>query len=434
MRYAGQVRVELPYGDSVLAANVPDDAVVLRPRPAEPLADPRAAVAHAIASPVAGPPLARLARAGASATIVVSDITRPVPNDLLLPPVLRALQAGGVAAEDITIIIGAGLHRASRPDERQRMLGDAIPARYRVIDHDARDRSTQEFLLRTPRGIDVWVNREYAKADIRILTGFVEPHLFAGYSGGGKAMLPGICGQEAIMANHDATMISHPRATWCTTDGNPIFEEMRDVALRSDPHFTLNVTLDERKRLTGVFAGELVTAHDAAIAQAASQYIVDIPHAFDVVIVTNMGYPADLSLYQAVKGMSVGAQACATGGVVLLVAECREGLGGPEYVELLRSEESPRALLDRLSVPDHATVHDQWQVQVQAMVQARCDVWLYSSLDRTSTAAAHLVHAADLDGAIERILDERRVLLGRDPSVCVMPHGQLTVPRVSAAA
>jgi len=423
------MRVQLPYGDASIDAAVPDDAVVLLPEPVAPLADDRGAVAAAIDRPIQSPPLAAVARNGRKAAIVVSDITRPVPNAVIVPPIAAELEAAGLARSDITIVIGTGLHRPSRPDERKRILGDELLSRYRVADHDARDRSTQSFLMTTPRGVDVWVNSAYMEADIRILTGFVEPHLFAGYSGGGKAMLPGICGAESIMANHDARMIGHPKATWCVTDGNPIFEEMRDVALRTSPLFTLNVTLDERKRITGVFAGEMVAAHEAAVAQAARQAVRRIARPFDIVVATNMGYPADLVLYQAVKGMSVAAQACAPGGTILLVAECREGLGAAEYVDLMHSESSPAALLGRIEHAD-ATIFDQWQVQVQAMIQARCDVWLHSALDRAAVESAHLRYAPDVDETLAAIIAKKRADLGREPSVCVLPYGQLTVPVV----
>jgi lactate racemase len=426
------MKVSLPYGERAIEADVPDTATALYPQRVAALDDPQRAVADAIASPIGGRPLAELARERRSAAIVVSDVTRPVPNAVMLPPMLKAIEGAGIAREAITIVVGTGLHRASRPDELPRILGEDIASTCRVVDHDARDRSTQALLTTTARGAEVWVNRAYLDAELRVLTGFVEPHLFAGYSGGGKAMLPGICGAEAIMANHDAVMIAHPKATWCTTDGNPIFEEMRDVALKSEPSFSLNVTLDERKRITGVFAGEMVAAHEAAMAQAARQYARPISRLFDVVVATNMGYPADLSLYQAVKGMSVAAQACATGGTVLLVAECREGLGGPEYIELMRSESSPAALLGRIDGAREA-VHDQWQVQVQAMVQARCDVWLHSSLDRASVESAHLRYAADVDATLASIIAAKRAELGRAPSVCVLPHGQLTVPRLEHA-
>jgi nickel-dependent lactate racemase len=420
------MNVDLPYGDRTISARVPDDATVLRPAPTPSLLDPAAAVRAAIASPIGSAPLARIARAGQRACIVVSDVTRPVPNAVILPPILETVEAAGVAREDVTILIGTGLHRPSRDDERERIMGADILARYRVVDHDARDASTQAPLDGEdgPR-----LNRAYLDAELRIVIGFVEPHLFAGYSGGGKAVLPGIASARDIMANHDVRMVGHPKATWCVTDGNPIFEQMRDAALRSEPSFAVNVTLDEHKRLTGVFAGELSASHDAAIAQAERQAVRDIPHLFDIVLVTNMGYPADLVVYQSVKGMSVAAQACAPGGAIVLVAECREGVGALEYVEMLRSEASPAALLGRLESA-RETVHDQWQVQVQAMVQARCDVWLHSSLDRATTESAHLRYAGDLDATVASIIDAKRAEMGREPTTCVLPYGQLTVPRV----
>ncbi len=421
------MKVHLPYGERGIDAALPDSATVLLPERTPAFADSLVAVRAAIEAPIAGPPLARIARAGQRAAIVVSDITRPVPNALMLPPILETLEAAGVRPDDISIIIGTGLHRVSRADEHQRILGAEIAARYRIVDHDARDRSTQRFLFTTPRGVEVWVQRDYMDAGLRILTGFVEPHLFAGYSGGGKAMMPGICGAEAIMANHDARMIGHPKATWCSTDGNPIFEEMRDIALKSNPSFTVNVTLDAEKRMTGVFAGELVAAHEAAIAHAAHQAQRPIPHQYDIVLVTNMGYPADLVLYQAVKGISVAAQACAPGGTILLVAECREGVGASEYVAMLHSERSPAALLQHIEHTT-ATAFDQWQIQVQAMVQERCDVWLHSSLDQHMTESAHLSYAPDIEGTLATIIDARRAELGREPTLCVMPYGQLTVP------
>jgi nickel-dependent lactate racemase len=425
------MNVVLPYGEGAIEATIPDDATVLMPAGSSPLQDPDAAVRAAIAAPMGGAPLERAARAGQRACIVVSDITRPVPNQVILPPILEVLERAGISNGEITILVGTGLHRASRADERRRLLGDDILGRYRVVDHDARDRTSHRLL---PAGDDggVWLNRAYLDADVRVVTGFVEPHLFAGYSGGGKAVLPAIAGASDIMRNHDARRIGHPRATWCTTAGNPIFEEMRDVALKTDPALTVNVTLDEQKRITGVYAGELAAAHDAAIEQAARQALRPIAQLFDVVVVTNMGYPADLNLYQCVKGMSVAAQACATGGAILQVAECGEGLGGPEYVDLMRSEASPRALLGRLGRVGHETVHDQWQVQVQAMVQARCDVRLHSKLDRATVESAHLRHAPDVDATLAEIIAQRRAAIGHEPSVCVMPYGQLTVPRLVA--
>src|SRR3990172_7528141 len=262
---------------------------------------------------------------------------------------------------------------------------------------------------------------------VGILPGFVEPHILAGYSGGGKAVLPGVAGADIVMSNHGADMLGHPKATWCVTDGNPVFEEMRDIGLLTRPAFSVFVTLNERREITGVFAGELVAAHEAGIAQAERQYVRRIPHGFDVVVSTNMGYPADLNLYQSVKGMSVAAQAVREGGAIVLAAECRDGLGLAEYTELLTSEALPQALLERIHSPGFAR-YDQWGVQCQAMVQARADVWLYSSMSRETTEAAHLGHVEDIASMVDFLRRRHRDEHGREATIAVLPHGHLTVP------
>jgi nickel-dependent lactate racemase len=232
------------------------------------------------------------------------------------------------------------------------------------------------------------------------------------------------------MSNHGADMIGHPKATWCVAEGNPIFEEMRDIALLTKPSFLLNVTMNAQRELTGVFAGELVAAHEAGIAQAEHQYVRPISYLFDIVVSTNMGYPADLNLYQAVKGMSVGAQAVRAGGAVVLAAECRDGLGLAEYTELLTSEASPRALLERICSPGFAR-YDQWGVQCQAMVQAKADVWLYSSMSWGTTEAAHLNYCEDVSATVEELRRRHLAEHGREPTIAVLPHGHLTVPRLA---
>jgi len=426
------MNVHLAYGEPGLDVELPDSAVVLQPERLAGLPDPKRAVADAIERPLASPPLRDLVRAGDRAAIVVSDITRPVPNRLLLPPLLDVVHAAGVPREQVVIVIGTGMHRASTPDEVERILGPEIAGSYEVVNHDARDESTLSYVATTARGVEVWMNGHYLEAEVRIVTGFVEPHLFAGYSGGGKGILPGVAGAGIVMSNHGADMIGHPKATWCVSEGNPIFEEQRDIALLTRPTFCLNVTLNERREVTGVFAGELVAAHDAGIAQAERQYVKPIDEPFDIVVSTNMGYPADLNLYQSVKGLSVAAQGVREGGTVILVAECRDGLGLAEYTELITSEGSPRALLERISSPGFAR-YDQWGVQCQAIVQAKAGCWLHSSMSRETTEAAHLRYCEDVSATVEALRAQHVAEHGRDPSIGVLPHGQLTVPRVAAA-
>ncbi|MEX2159083.1 MAG: nickel-dependent lactate racemase [Dehalococcoidia bacterium] len=426
------MNVRLAYGEHGLDVELPDGAVVLEPGRTAGIDDPARAVAEAIARPIGSPPLRELARADDTVAIVVSDITRPVPNDILLPPVLATLHEAGIPREHVSIVIGTGMHGVATPDEVDRILGRAIASSYEVVCHDARDRQSMALLTTTARGVDVWMNRRYLEADVRIVTGFIEPHLFAGYSGGGKGVMPGVAGVEIVMSNHGAEMLSHPNATWCITGGNPIFEEQRDIALLTKPLFLLNVTLNERREITGVFAGELAAAHDAGIAQAERQYVRAVPHAFDIVVSTNMGYPADLNLYQSVKGMSVAAQAVRPGGDIILVAECRDGVGMAEYTGLLMSPDlsGPAALLDRIRAPGFACF-DQWQVQVQAMVQAKANVWLHSSLSREATEAAHLRYSEDVASTIAELRARHVRERGGEPSVLALPYGQLTVPRLA---
>jgi nickel-dependent lactate racemase len=419
------MRVDLPFGRELLPVEVPDSATVLLPRTVEPLADETGAVVEALRSPIAGPPLRGRVNAGQRVAIVISDITRPVPNQLLLEPLLAELAQSGIPEHEITIINGTGLHRGNSDAELAEMLGPDIPQRYAIVQHDARDRSTLVEVGRS-KGVPAEFCRAYVETDVRIVVGFVEPHLFAGYSGGPKGIMPGVAGADIVMSNHGAPNLAHPKATWCVMEGNPVAQEMAAVADLLPPDFLLNVTLDSERRLTGVFAGDMYPAHAAAIQQAVSQYQAPIPRPYDVVVVTNMGYPPDTTLYQSVKGMSVAAQGVREGGAILLVAGCEEGIGSRDYEGGLRAAESPTALLDRI-LHTETPRHDQWQIQCQAMVQAKARVLLHAKLTPRQTQDAHLEYAADPSEALRGLVEDARAR-GGEGSVLVMPYGQLTVP------
>jgi nickel-dependent lactate racemase len=422
------MRVSLPFGRGLIDVEAPDGATVLRPNPVPAMSDPGAAIRALLREPTAGPPLRARIGAASSVAIVISDITRPVPNQVLLPPLIDGLHDAGIADDAITIVNGTGLHRPNTDAELREMLGD-LAARYRVVQHDARRGDTLVEVGRSARGVPVELCRDYVEADLRIVTGFVEPHLFAGYSGGAKGVMPGVAGGEIVMSNHGTGNLSHPKARWCVTAGNPVFDEMRAIVDLCPPHFLLNVTLDSERRITGAFAGDWREAHDAAIEQAAKQYRVRVPAPFDVVVVTNMGYPADTNLYQSVKGMSVAAEAVREGGAILLVAACEEGLGSDDYVRFLTSRGSPEALLAGI-LGAETPRHDQWQVQVQAMVQQKASVYLHSRLSREQTESAHLHHSPDPSDTLRQLVAAARAQ-GRPGSVLVMPYGQLTVPTLT---
>ena len=421
-------RVRLPFGRETLGVDLPDQARVLLPAAVEPLPDETEAVLRSLAEPLAGPPLRERLRPGQNVALVISDITRPVPNQTLLTPLIAELREAGIADAGITIVNGTGLHRANTASELEMMLGPEISGRFRIMQHDARDRSTLVEVGRS-RGVPVELCRAYVDTDVRIVTGFVEPHLFAGYSGGAKGVMPGVAGGDIVMSNHGAANLAHPGARWCTADSNPVFEEMQAIVDMCPPDFLLNVTLDSQRRLTGVFAGDWREAHAAAIQQAERQYLVAIERPYDVVVVTNMGYPADTTLYQAVKGMSVAAEAVREGGAIVLVAGCEEGLGSDDYAGYLREGESMASLLE--TICEGKTLrHDQWQIQCQAMVQGKADVYVHSLLTEEQTGAAHVRYCEDVSATVEQLVDAARSQ-GRDGSVLVMPFGQLTVPVIS---
>jgi len=425
------VDIHLDYGKTGLTITLPDDAniTVVSPRYIPPLPDPVQALREALEHPIASPPLRDLVRADDTVAIVFSDITRPTPTHLMLPAVLDAL--AHVPAENIVLCNALGTHRPNTPAELERMLGPDIARRYRIEQNNCFDPSTQVYLGESSKGHPIWINRVYMEASVKILTGFIEPHFFAGFSGGGKAVMPGMAGQATVLGNHDAGMIGNPKATWGVTYGNPIFEEAREVALRTNPTFLLNVTLNRDKQITGVFAGDLVTAHDAGIEFVRKTAMVPVSQPFDIVITTNSGYPLDLNLYQCGKGMSAAEQIVRPGGAIIMVAECCEGI--PDhglFGEMLRAARSPQELFDMvMNAPE--TRQDQWAAQIQARIQLKADVYLYSDyFDDEATREALLLPCHDIPRTVEAL----RAKYGRDARICVLPEGPQTIPYVAEVA
>jgi nickel-dependent lactate racemase len=284
---------------------------------------------------------------------------------------------------------------------------------------------------RTSFGHPAYVNGEYMQASVKILTGFIEPHLFAGFSGGPKAVLPGVAGYDTILANHGWRMIADPGATWGVTEGNPMWEEMREVALMTSPTFILNVALNADKEITGVFAGEMQEAHSAGIEFVRLASVVPLQALFDIVITSNSGYPLDLNLYQAVKGMSAAAQIVKPGGSILLAAECWDGLPDHgEYAKLLQMASSPEELLAMVGAPGFAR-RDQWEVQVQAQVQRKANVYVRSSYLSPEEVRSALLNPCE---SIEETLSDLLDRYGPQATICVLPQGPMTIPYVCGHA
>lgn len=418
------MRVSIAYGRGELEIDLPDGVPVQVITPAETsgLPDERAALLEAMRNPIGCPPLRDIIPAGAQVAIVFSDITRPMPNDRVLPVLLEEVESarpGGV------ILINAlGTHRPNSPEELERMLGGEIVSRYRIIQHDPFAEDELKYLGESSFGHPLWVNRTFAEADVRILTGFIEPHMFAGFSGGPKAVLPGIAGERTILLNHSAPMLNHPRATWGATRGNPIWEEMLEMAVLANPDFLLNVTLNARREITGVFAGALRPAHARGVAFAREHAMVPVDGRFDIVITSNAGYPLDMNVYQAVKGMSVAAEVVKPGGHIIVAAECWDGVPDHgEYKRLLHAGRDPAHLLEMMSRPDFL-VRDQWEVAIQARVQVMAHVYLKCSyLSDEEVRKIHLTPCHDIGELVRELVRE----LG-SPRICVLPQGPLVVP------
>jgi nickel-dependent lactate racemase len=417
------MRVRLAYGSGGLEVDLPDDRTTVVEPLRHPGADDEGAVLRAaLQAPVAGPRLRELVRPGQTVAISMCDGTRAQPRDAMIPAVLDEL-AGIVPDSDVVVLVATGTHRGNTEAEIRAMLGDAVAGRVRVVNHDARDRSSLVYLGEHGRGVPVWVNRLWVEADVRITTGFVEPHFFAGFSGGPKLVTPGLAGLETVLVLHDAARIGDPRATWGVLEGNPVHEDIRAAASAAPPHFSFDVILNRAQRVIAAFAGEMRAMHAAACAAARDYAMRPVPAPFDVVVTSNSGFPLDQNLYQAVKGMSAAAKVVKPGGLIVCAAECRDGFPGHgSYRELLQTHASPRAFLQAIAQSDHVTP-DQWQVQIQANIQDHARVVMHTGhLTDAELRGVHLEQTHDIAATV--------AAEGMSASVCVLPEGPQTIAYV----
>ena len=422
------MRIKLAYGKTGLPIELDGslNVTVVEPSFVPALPDPESAVREALRAPLGSPALADLVRPGMRVGVVFSDITRPAPNPLMLTAILEILDA--VPGVETTLFNALGTHRPNTEAELRGMVGDAIFERRRIVQNDTFDPATQILAGVTSKGHETWLNAGLMACDLKILTGFIEPHLFAGFSGGGKAIMPGMAGQRTVLGNHDAGMVGHPKAIWGVTQGNPIWEEVGEVAGQAGRLFLLNVTLNRDKAVTGVFAGDLDQAHAAGCAFVKRSAMVPVPRPFDIVVTTNSGYPLDINLYQSVKGMRAADQVVRQGGAIIIAARCSDGI--PEhglYGKILRESNSPRELLDRICAPGFLE-QDQWQAQIQALIQLKADVYVRSDgLSDDEIRAALLLPCRKIEDTIGDLVAK----YGRGASICLMPEGPQTIPYIA---
>jgi nickel-dependent lactate racemase len=423
------VSIELLYGRGTLGVSPPAGCVptVIAKHAMPVLADPRAAVDGALASPVGCPPLRELARGKRSACVLICDITRPVPNGLFLPALIRTLLEAGVPRERITLLVATGLHRPNDEAERAEVVGDSsVLATVSVRNHVATDDADHVLVGRTPgRGTVVRLDRRLVEADLKIATGLVEPHFMAGWSGGRKVIAPGVAHAETITTFHNAAFMTHPNATNCVLDGNPLHEEQLTIVEMLGGALALNTVIDDGRRLAFVNFGEVVASHLQAVDFARRYAQVAVGRRFATVVTSAAGHPLDKTYYQTVKGMVGPLGILAPGGDLIVASACSEGLGSKHYVEAQRRlvELGADGFAASIAGKSHADI-DEWQTQMQLRSLRAGRVRLYTDgLSADETALTGVEPVTDIPAAIADSMGRHG-----DPHVAFVPEGPYVVP------
>ena len=423
----------VPYGKSTIEFDLPPGmrGTVAVSNPAEPLSDVEAAIADALAHPTGAPPLREMAKPGDRACIVFTDVTRASPDHLLVPALLRELEAAGVRDEDVTLLCGIGMHRPSTPEEKVAKLGQTVVDRYRVIDNEPQNPEALVDLGITPGGVPVSAHRAAVEADLLLGTGLVEPHQYAGYSGGRKTVAVGAAGEPLIAHTHGPAFVDHPGTRLGRIAGNPFHEAITEAARRANLRFILNVVLDDEKRVVCVRAGEPVETHAQLVAFARSIYEVPIPHRYDVAI-GGVGFPKDANLYQASRAASylffAPTPVVRLGGFFIIPARCEEGagdgVGEQRFLAAMRDAPDVQSILDDARA--HGYPPGQQRAFVMAKVLEEARVVIVGSETPDVVAACKMTPAVTMAEALALAAHE----LGDDLDVLIVPHALLTLPVV----
>ena len=414
------------YGQTTMAFELPEGITcqVVEPRAHRTTKCPEEILKNALKNPIGPADIHELTKTAEKILILTNDNTRPMPSRLTLPALIESFYHPE-DHYDITILIATGLHRMMSDDEIKQQLGEEIAGRYKVVVHSAIDRENLISFGKLSSGHELFLNRLVAEADLVVAEGFIEPHFYAGFSGGRKSILPGVAGVDNILLNHSPEKIAHPNTRQATLLGNPVHEECIEAARMAKLRFILNVALGSEKEIIAAFAGHPEEAHLAGCRFVEKQMTVDV-QASDIVITSNHGYPLDRNLYQVVKGLDTAAKAAKKGGIIIMAAECVDGIGHYHLKDLILSCDTVEGFNARMSSPPSQI--DKWMAQVLARVLIDHQVILVSGgLEKDLIERMFFLYAASLDEAVTIALS----LKGRDASVCVLPQGPVVIPRTS---
>lgn len=368
------MKVTLAFGRDGAEIDIPShvQASVLHAKSAEAAASADAALAEALAHPIGTPPLLELARGKKTAAISICDITRPAPNRIVLPHVLRTLEQAGVPRSGVTLLVATGLHRAATPQELLEIVGPDILGQYAVVSHDARDVASHVDLGMTRSGTQVLIDRRFIESELHLSLGFIEPHLMLGFSGGRKLVAPGLAGEATIKRLHSPFFMRDPHVVEGSFPDNPLHRELLEIAALSRHDFIIDVALTRSRQIARVFAGDPTAAHAAGVefVRMATLALLEAP--VDAVVTTSAGYPLDLTYYQSVKGVTAASHIVKPGGCILLAAACQEGLGSPEFTNFVRRFPDAQACLT--TTEKEPVVIDQWQLEKLALVARKANL------------------------------------------------------------
>ena len=415
--------IHIPYGKGHIECTIPYDGLLTSridtlksERPGVQI------VEKAVLNPIGSRPLCELAEGKKTCTIIISDHTRPVPSRDILPPMLAELRKGSPDI-DVTLLVATGFHRPTTTAELEAKLGEEIAAKEKIVVHDAFDAASNVQIGVLPSGAPLVIDRVAVETDLLISEGFIEPHFFAGFSGGRKSVLPGIAARETVYWNHNADFIADPHARTGILEGNPLHRDMVYAARAAKLRFICNVVINAKHKIVGAFAGDCEQAHIAGTEFLKGLCLQEKAPA-DIVITSNNGYPLDQNIYQAVKGMTAGEATCREGGVIVMSAACNDGHGGESFMRTMTQDLTPAQILAAIqATPRAETVPDQWESQILARILSRHHVVLISGTDPELVRAMKMHPATDIPQALE--LAEK--LLGRPGDITVIPEGISTI-------
>ena len=422
------MQVRLDYGHDGLDVELPDNHVVrsLSYKQAEPLADPVGELRSLLERPIGTPSLAELARGRHSACIVICDITRPVPNELILKPLLETLEQSGIPREQITILVATGLHRPNEGEELVEIVGQEIAEKYRIENHHGQCLEEHAFLGTSPRGVPIWIDSRYIDAELKITTGLIEPHLMAGFSGGRKLICPGIAALATIKVWHGPDFLEDPRADCGILDGNPVHEESTWIGRHAGCDFIVNVVINTQRSVLKFVAGDMEQAFHEGVDYCRQVVADSVSEPVDIVVTSCAGYPLDTTFYQAVKGLVGALPIVKQGGTIIMAASMSEGIGSPQFQQLFDENSDLETFVERITSGGYF-VMDQWQLEELAKVRRKARVKLVSDGLPAETINRLFVESAP---TVELAVEDSLADYGEDAQIVVIPKGPYVLAEV----